>query len=187
MKPLILLVTCLLSASFATGQVRDYLTDEEIELVRDAQQIDKRIEVLTHAIDRRFAALKINVSAPTKKLDAAAWGAAPGGTKAQLLYDIKRLLQKAVEDIDNLSARPDSLVIDQEAKKKPDGFNQLFPRAVRALAAAAERYKTPLKNELDMAGSGPEKGSVLDSLDLCHQITAAVAKLPKDASTTKKN
>ncbi len=46
-------LTLLLPAA-ANAQRRDYLTDEEIELVRDAQEIDKRIGVLTKAIDRRF-------------------------------------------------------------------------------------------------------------------------------------
>src|SRR5262245_4251449 len=39
----------------ATAQTRDHLTDPETELVRDNQQLDKRIEVFIKAIDRRFA------------------------------------------------------------------------------------------------------------------------------------
>ncbi len=36
---------------------RDYLTEEEIELVREAQEIDLRVDVLVKAIDRRFLVL----------------------------------------------------------------------------------------------------------------------------------
>ena len=35
----------------AEAQRRDYLTDDEVEIVRDAQQNHLRIAVLTHAID----------------------------------------------------------------------------------------------------------------------------------------
>src|SRR2546421_7864948 len=96
-KLLILVIglSWVLSAA-AHAQARDYLTDDEIELIRDAQQIDMRIDVLTHAIDRRFAALNINVSPPARK-ETADWGAPPTGTRLQLLYDIKRLLHKAID------------------------------------------------------------------------------------------
>jgi len=40
----------LLFPAAAKAQRRDYLSNEEIELVRDAQEIDLRIEVLTKAI-----------------------------------------------------------------------------------------------------------------------------------------
>src|SRR5439155_24747690 len=39
----------------AFAQSRDHLTDPESELVREYQQLDKRIEVFIKAIDRRFA------------------------------------------------------------------------------------------------------------------------------------
>src|SRR5690349_14570565 len=70
---------------------RDYLTEEEIELVRDAQEIDLRIMVLTKAIDRRFAVL--NNRTPKEKEE---WGALPKGTRVELLIDIEKLLQKAI-------------------------------------------------------------------------------------------
>jgi len=168
------------------AQARDYLTDEEVELVRDAQQIDKRVDVLIHAIDRRFSALKIDVGAPPHK-EGADWGAAPEGTRLQLLYDIKRILQKAIDDIDNLSGRPSSMVVEEGDKKHPPpSFNDVFPKAVRSLAAAAERYKIPLKKELDVKSDGAEKGSILDALDMCGEITVAAEKLPKAAEPPKK-
>jgi hypothetical protein len=48
-------------AASAHAQRRDYMTEAEIELVRDSQEIDKRIDVLTKMIDRRFTALGIEV------------------------------------------------------------------------------------------------------------------------------
>lgn len=177
----------LLSPSAVSAQ-RDYLTNEEVELVRDSQEIDRRIDVLMHAIDRRFSVLNINVSGPkipSKEVEK--WGEQPQGTRLQLLFDIKRILQKAIDDIDSLAERPDSLVVDPDAakdKKKPRGYADLFPIAVRSLAKAAERYRPALKTELDKSTDNVEKGSILDALDFCNQITEAVAKLP--AETQKK-
>jgi len=41
-----------------SAQSRDHLTDQETELVRFYQELDKRIEVFIKAIDRRFAILR---------------------------------------------------------------------------------------------------------------------------------
>ena len=163
----------------APAQSRDFLTDDEVELIRDAQQIDLRIEVLTRAIDRRFEVLKVNSgAAPLSKKDPREWGKMPEGTRLQLLNDIKRILEKAIDDIDNLSERPDSMVVDEPEKgKKVKGFAELFPKAVRDLAKAATRYQSVLKAELDKTTDNMEKGVILASIDSCDLIIASVAKL----------
>lgn len=166
------------------AQSRDFLTAEEIEIVREAQQIDDRMVVLIKAIDRRFAALNVPVSVPAvgkEKKDDKEWGKAPTGTRAELLYDIKGILQKAVDDIDNLAERPDSMVIDPDDKsdkKNPKTFAALFPKAVRSLAAAATRYQPVLKAELDRSTDNRENGLIQATIDLCSDIIASVAKLP---------
>lgn len=172
----------------AVAQTRDFLTDDEIEMVRDAQQIDQRVQVLTHAVDRRFGVLKVNVGGSSKP-ETKAWGALPEGTRLQLLVDIKRILQKAIDDIDNLSERPDSMVVqpdDKNDKKKPQGFAELFPKAVRSLAAAADRYKPALKTLLDQTKDEMEKGPILDSLEMCDEIAAAATKVPAEVKEVKK-
>jgi hypothetical protein len=171
-------VFCFLN-SISLAQGRDYLTDEEVELIRDTQQIDQRIEVLTRCIDRRFTVLRIDVG-PEPARQGKEWGALPSGTRVELLSDIRNILQKAVDDIDNLSARPNSMVIDPEAskdKKKPKGFSDLFPKAVRNLAAAAHRYQPALRQALDMTKDQHERGLIADSIDLCDEIIASVQKL----------
>ena len=165
---------------------RDYFTDEEIEMIRDAQEIDIRIDVLTHAIDRRFSVLKVGVGeseTPEKKTDK--WGPLPTGTRIELLSDIKNILQKAIDDIDNLSENPNSAPLPDESEKKPKGTSDLFPKAVRKLAAAAKRYEPALKAELDAAKDAHEKGVITDSIEMCDEIIASVAKLP--AESPKKN
>jgi hypothetical protein len=160
------------------AQSRDYLTDQEIEIVRDAQQIDDRIDVLVHAIDRRLVVLGAQ-GALSKKEKADVWGDPPAGTRLQLLNDVKRILQKAVDDIDNLAERPDSLVADETASgRKPKGFSELFPKAVRKLAAAAERLEPIFKSQLDSTNDNMEKGVLMDSIDRCEEIAAALTKLP---------
>ncbi|MEO6655245.1 MAG: hypothetical protein ABIO36_04115, partial [Pyrinomonadaceae bacterium] len=121
---------------------RDYFTPEEIELIRDAQEIDRRVNVLTHAIDRRFEALKIDVSAPmVAAKEKGDWGELPTETRSELLIDIKRILQKAIDDIDSLSERPDSGYLPDPKDKKAKSSVELFPIAMRNLAAAAKRYQ----------------------------------------------
>lgn len=170
---------------------RDYFTPEEVEVIRNEQEIDQRIDALVYVIDRRFAVLKIEVSAPKRvkqKMDEV-WGELPTGTRLELLYDIKRVLQKAIDDIDSLSERPSSAVIYADPtdtkEKKSKGFETLFPKAVRNLAAAANRYRPVLKAELDKENNKGEMGSILDTLDMCDQIIAAVAKLPAEVKKNK--
>src|SRR3954465_11372950 len=149
MKFALAVIFALIVSATASAQYRDYLTDQEIEVVRDAQQIDERIDVLVHMIDRRLAVLGA-APAPAKKEKLDVWGPPPTGTRIQLLNDIKQILQKAVDDIDNLSARPDSMIVEEtEEGKKPKGFPDLFPKAVRILAAGAARFEPIFKVELD--------------------------------------
>lgn len=151
-------------------------------MIRDAQQIDMRVDVLVKIIDRRFAAAGIEVGPTTiSAKDTDKWGTL-AGTRSDYLFDIKRILQKAIDDIDNLSERPDSMVIEvpdpkDKRSKKPKTFGDLFPKAVRSLAAAATRYKPALETALAATKDDKERGSILDSIDMCEEIIASVQKL----------
>lgn len=172
----------------AAAAQRDYFTAEEIELIRDTQKIDDRMTLLTKIIDRRFAALKVEVGgAKISPKEADKWGVLPELNRQQLLLDIKRILQKAIDDIDSLAERPESAILpDPDDKKAKQSFADLFPKAVRTLAAAAERYRPALKAELDRPNDNAEKGFVIASLDFCDQIIASVAKLPAQMEQAKK-
>jgi hypothetical protein len=171
-----------LTASADAQQRRDYMTDAEIELVREAQDIDERVEVLTRAIDRRFGALNVDVAGPPAHLkESGKWGAAPTGTAIELLEDVKKLLQKAVDDIDNVAAHPvDYATIKDRTEKQKKKDMQRFPNAVRSLAAAARRYSPVLKSLLDKATDERLKGVIIDSIEFCDQIIEAVTKLPAE-------
>ena len=179
---LLVFISCV--AQSVDAQRRDYLTEDEVELVRDAQQIDQRMKVLTRAVDRRFAALGISSAAEVPKEKSDKWGPLPTGTRIELLDDIKRIIQKAVDDIDNLAERPDSIVVDETAskKEKPKKYEDVFPPAVRILAAAARRYEPLLKKELETSKDDMERGLIIQSGDLCEEIIASESRLPAAAS-----
>ena len=174
---------CMLSFfSLQAHAQRDYFTDEEIEMVRDAQAIDSRIDVLTHAIDRRFSVLNVNTADPTvRRKDADKWGPLPTGSRLELLSDIRYILQKAIDDIDNLADNPKAAHIPFEDEKKPKDPSALFPTAVRKLAAAAGRYEPALKSQLEISKDPQEKATIIDSIELCDEIIASVSKLPAEA------
>jgi len=167
----------------AAAQVRDYLTIDEIELVRDRQEIDDRLEVLIGAADRRFAALKIATTPdPLKKRVATdeEWGKAPGGTRIELLNDIRLILQKAIDDLDSLAARPESAILPHpdDKRKKPKTTDELFRNAVMSLASASERFKTVLEKEYEKSTERPEKAVIATSIDSCTQIIEASKRMP---------
>lgn len=170
------------SSTSANAQRRDYMTDAEIELVRDAQDIDIRIEVLTKMIDRRFLAAGIDSNGWTEpKKGSEKWGDAPAGTRMELLTDIRQLLQKAVDDVDDVAEHNDNAL----TQNKTEGL--LFPKAVRALAAAAQRYRGVLLPLAAKITDEKEKGVALASVEMCDEIIEAVGKLPPEVKKGKKN
>jgi hypothetical protein len=145
----------------ASAQKRDYLTEAEIELVRDAQQIDLRVMVLTRAVDRRLAVLKGET--PKEK---EVWGELPKGTRTELLIDIEKLLGKAIDDIDEVAERSRESVF--------------FPKAVHKLADSCREYLPQFKTFIDTVKDEKERGSLLGSIDSCNQVIDASVKVPKE-------
>src|ERR1700693_6192562 len=87
-----------------SAQTRDHLTDQETELVRFHQELDKRIEVFIKTIDRRFAIIKGTAPPVVKKLvkDEPDWGEVPKGTHTELLGDIAVILDEASNTYDDV-------------------------------------------------------------------------------------
>ncbi len=185
------MVAAVLIAAFAGSsyaQRRDFLTDSEIDVIRESQDIDVRIDALVKMIDRRFTLLNVDVQGwDGKGRNSEQFGDPPKGTRAELLFDIKRLLQKAIDDIDNLAERPDSALVrseDEVKEKKRDP--QRFGIAVRALAAASKRYIEPLQKLYDTAGSEQERGVITESINSCELIIESLNNLPAETSNKKK-
>ncbi len=161
-------------------QAREHLTPHEVELVREAQILEKRIEVFIKAVDRRLLALNGRAGAAEKQLkkDLETWGELPAGTHTELLGDIARIFDEAITNIDDVSAR--------------DEKNPLIPKALRKLAAAASRTVDQLKPIQAQVKDGADSGFDL-LVKHAEEIVEAASKLPppaekkaKDKSKTEK-
>src|SRR5262245_23500413 len=117
-------------ASRAQTDKRDHLTEQEADLVRDFQEIDKRVEIFIKAADRRLLVLT-NPNATQKKKEEEVWGPLPKGTKIELLTDYKRILEEAEEKLDD--------AYNQGAK------NSLLPKALKKFKEAATRQVAELR------------------------------------------
>ncbi|MCY7375226.1 MAG: hypothetical protein LH472_04555 [Pyrinomonadaceae bacterium] len=155
---------CLPNSVFA--QRRDHLNEMEIELIRDEQSIERRMEIYIKAIDRRLMVLN-NDSSNAKQVqkDLEKWGELPQGTRAQLLRDIEKILDETISKIDDVASR--------------DLKNKLLPVAVNVLADGANRFVPELKTQFDKAADQKERGSILGAIDFCHQIIEGSVKVPK--------
>jgi hypothetical protein len=147
-------------------QAREHLTPQEIELVKDAQILDKRVDVFIKAADRRVLALSGTdaTSARQLKKDSESWGELPSGTRAELIGDIARILDEAITNIDDVSAR--------------DENNPLIPKALRKLAATALRIVEQLKPAEAQAKGDAELSSFDQLAENAESILQAANKLP---------
>jgi hypothetical protein len=167
-------------ASLTNAQRRDFVSDQEAELIREYQEIDRRVEVLMKFIDRRLATAGIAGHQWKPQKNTELWGEEPKGTRLDLLYDTKRILQKAVDDIDDIASRERAAIEGNEKSGK------LFPKAVRNLSDAASRFKPIFRSELAKSTDEKEKGLLFDSIELCDQIIEAAATLPKEPTKEEK-
>ncbi|HYJ88668.1 MAG TPA: hypothetical protein VEW46_21560 [Pyrinomonadaceae bacterium] len=156
-------------------QGRDHLTPQEVDLVKDAQILDKRVEIFIKAVDRRMLVINNSAEANAKllKKDSEKWGELPTGTRAQLMSDISRIFDEAITNIDDVSAR--------------DEKNPLIPKALRKLATAATRIVEQLK---PIAGQikGDSETSTFDQLtENAESIIQAANKLPAAVEKKSKN
>jgi hypothetical protein len=154
------------AAPSVSAQRRDHLTEMEVELVRDAQEIDSRMDIFVKAIDRRFLVLnKDATQAKQIEKDLDKWGELPTGTRMEILRDIEKILDEAISKVDDVATR--------------DMKSELFPVAVNVLANGAMRFLPELKTQLDKTENEVEKGSILKSIEFCDEIISASAKVPK--------
>jgi len=173
LRVLLLGSLCLIVApTFA--QSRDHLTDPETELVREYQQLDKRIEVFIKAIDRRFAIINGTPQPMPKKKDKDKedWGELPKGTRAELLDDIAGILDEAINNIDDVSRR--------------DEKNPLISHSMRALTAASNRYLSQLATLKNQTKNSDELSAIDHIADNANQIVEVGSKLPAAPEEDKK-
>lgn len=173
---LVLLVGPALLSTASTLQRRDHLTQQEVDLVKEAQALDKRIEVFIKAVERRLIVINGSSAANAKQLkkDAERWGELPAGSRAELVADIARILDEAITNIDNVSER--------------DERNPLISKSLRKLAQSVNSIMAQLKPLSDEAKSDAEIASFELLKEDASSILEAANKLPPEVEKkAKKN
>jgi hypothetical protein len=154
------------SSILASQTPREHLTEQEVELVKEAQILDKRIAVFIKAADRRMMVITGSEATNTKQLkkDTELWGALPTGTRAELIGDIARIFDEAITNIDDVSSR--------------DEKNPLLAIALRDLAAGVTRIVGQLKPLEEQAKTDSEASSFDQLVENAESIVQAANKLP---------
>lgn len=154
---------------------RDHLTQQEVDLVKEAQVLDKRIEVFIKAAERRLMVINGSSAANAKQLkkDSERWGELPTGSRAELVADIARILDEAITNIDDVSGR--------------DERNPLIPKALRRLAQAVNSIMGQLKPLSAEAKSEAEVASFELLNEDAQSILEAANRLPPEVDKKAKN
>jgi len=168
------LVMLFLPAATRALQDRDHLTPQEVDLIKDTQILDKRIEVFIKAAERRVLVLTGSAAGSEKQLkkDSEKWGELPTGNPGELISDIARIFDEAITNIDDVSAR--------------DEKNPLIPKALRKLAAAATRIIEQVK-PLGSKSNTSETYSYDQLMENAEAIVQAASKLPPEVAKKGKS
>jgi hypothetical protein len=155
-------------------QSRDHLTPQEVDLVKEAQILDQRIDVFIKAADRRLLVLRAGDAGGAKQLkkDSEKWGELPTGTQAELISDIANILDEAITNIDDVSTR--------------DERNPLIQKALRKLATATTRIVDQLKPLRAEAKGDAQIGSFEQLMENAESIVQAASRLPPPAEKKEK-
>lgn len=155
------------------AMVRDYLTPKEEERVKEAQMLDKRIEVFIKVAERRLLALTDPAAASSKQVqkDLDKWGELAKGTRVELMMDIANILDAAVTNIDDVAVR--------------DENNRLLPKALRKLADAATRFQTQLLAMREQIREERERSALERVMENVQEILGAANKLPPPSAEKK--
>ncbi|MEM4251811.1 MAG: hypothetical protein QW828_08260 [Candidatus Bathyarchaeia archaeon] len=115
---MLFMLICFLSIYFQT----DYLNEQEIDRVREAQDIDKRTEVFLRIADRRLdALLGVKTEPHKKKREGEDYGPEPTGSREQLLLEYIRIFEEMMDKIDDAFERRKSPALDKAMKILAEG------------------------------------------------------------------
>ena len=137
--------------------------------MKEAQILDKRIDVFIKAAERRMMVineLRATANAKQLKKDSERWGELPTGSRAEFVSDIARILDEAITNIDDVSAR--------------DERNPLIPKSLRKLAKAVNTIMDQLKPLRAEAKTDGEIASFELLNEDAQSILEAATKLPPE-------
>ena len=165
-----LLILLALVVSGAPRPARDFLTPKEEELVKEAQILDKRVEVFIKAAERRLLVLTGPTAADGKQVekDSEKWGELPTGTRTELIMDVANILDAAVTNIDDVALR--------------DEKNSLIPKALRKLADAATRIRAQVASMAQQSEVASERRAAERVMTNVQEIMEAAGRLPPEES-----
>jgi len=168
------LLLSIITVAQATTPQREHLTPQEIDLVKEAQALDKRIDVFIKCVERRLMVINNSAAANAKQLkkDSERWGELPTGSRAELVGDIARIFDEAITNIDDVSAR--------------DERNPLIGKSLRKLAASVNTIMGQLKPLSADAKSDAEVASFEMLNEDAKSVLEAVAKLPPEVEKKAK-
>lgn len=138
------------------AQKRDHLTEQEADLVREFQEIDKRTEIFIKAADRRLLVLTKPDAKQTKK-EEERWGPLPTGTRLELLLDYKHILEEAEEKLDDAYERE---------PKSP-----LLAKALSKIKEAATRQIQQLRAFAPQLTEKKEQRALLEAIEEAETVT----------------
>ncbi|HEX8500686.1 MAG TPA: hypothetical protein VF659_08850 [Pyrinomonadaceae bacterium] len=147
--PFALCLCLCLTLPAAAQRSREHLTPEEIELVRDNQVLDARTGVFIKAAERRLLAVTNPAeAAKNAPKEREKWGEVKG-TRAQLLYDISKILDEAVVNVDDVAVhQPDSPLLRKSLYMLAEAAGRILPELSRLRAEAKEEAEA---DQLDRA------------------------------------
>jgi hypothetical protein len=168
--PLFALCLCLSLAATAAAQKREHLTPEEIELVRDNQELDARTNVFVKAAERRLLAVTNPAeSAKNAPKEKEKWGEVQG-TRAQLFYDISKILDEAVVNVDDVAEHnPESPLLRKSLYMLAEATGRMLPELTRLREAAqseaeADQLDRALETAREITDAAKEKGVTAEDL-----------------------
>jgi len=143
----------------AAAQRRDHLTPEEVELIRDNQELDKRTAVFVKAAERRLLSVTDPpAAAKLAEKDKEKWGEVKG-SRAEMFYDLSRILEEAVVNVDDVAARtPES---------------PLLRKSLYTLSLAAGKFLPLLAPLRDSVPEGPERDHLERAIETAQEIVEA--------------
>lgn len=171
---LLLLLTAYCLPLTVKAQTLDNMTSDEDNRIRDAQEMDEKMNVYVRVVERRFLALNDPNAAESKQAEKefAEYGKLRTAAPAKLYADIARTIQEAIGKIDDVAER--------------DHANPLFAKSVRILVKACQRWTPMLKTSFDKATDDAEKIPISNAMADCQSVIEASAKLPKEEKEKKK-